>query len=650
MSIDSRKRGKLPSPGPFLAEITNHLDPSYMGSLEVVLIQNVVNPVSSQGGTYVVKYLSPFGGATSVRFEGNGPLNFNDVQKSYGFWMVPPDVGTIVMVIFVDGDPNQGYWFGCVQDTFQNHMVPGIAASEYINLTPEQRRKYDVNYLPVAEFNKSVQERNKTNVNTTSKPIHPFAERLLQQGLLADTIRGVTSSSARREVPSSVFGISTPGPLDKNGPTKQIWASGDRKAPVSRLGGTTFVMDDGDVNGQNELVRIRTRTGHQILMHNTKDLIYIANGKGTAWIEMTSKGKIDIYAQDSVSIHTEKDFNFFANGDINFEAAGNFNIRSGKDFKIETPDNLHLDIGQTGFITVTNGNLEVLTQGNNNFTAGANTNIRSNGQHLESASQIHMNGPAAEAAQSVTPIGKYILPSTRYTPTGWPTRYKGDDILTIVKRAPMHEPWTLHESPTVSEIPASAGPGRTTPYPNANVPPPVAVQAPAAPPPAVPAGAPATTVTAPAALPPAPPPPPPAAQPAAESPPPTSTTETLTFSADAWFDFDRSVLLPAGITALTNFADQLNQKIKQKGGAYNIIITGHTDSVGTDAYNISLSQRRANAAKTFLVSKGLISNFITTVGKGESSPVAPNTNANGSDNPAGRAQNRRVEIRVLVTT
>jgi OOP family OmpA-OmpF porin len=178
----------------------------------------------------------------------------------------------------------------------------------------------------------------------------------------------------------------------------------------------------------------------------------------------------------------------------------------------------------------------------------------------------------------------------------------------------------------------------------------VAVQAPAAPPPAVPAGAPATTVTAPAALPPAPPPPPPAAQPAAESPPPTSTTETLTFSADAWFDFDRSVLLPAGITALTNFADQLNQKIKQKGGAYNIIITGHTDSVGTDAYNISLSQRRANAAKTFLVSKGLISNFITTVGKGESSPVAPNTNANGSDNPAGRAQNRRVEIRVLVTT
>jgi OOP family OmpA-OmpF porin len=104
--------------------------------------------------------------------------------------------------------------------------------------------------------------------------------------------------------------------------------------------------------------------------------------------------------------------------------------------------------------------------------------------------------------------------------------------------------------------------------------------------------------------------------------------------------------LPSGITALTDFAEY----IKLKGGTYNIIITGHTDSVGTDAYNISLSQRRANAAKTFLVSKGLVSNFITTVGKGESSPVAPNTTANGSDNPEGRARNRRVEIRVLLTT
>mgnify|MGYP000041213177 CR=1 FL=1 len=60
----------------------------------------------------------------------------------------------------------------------------------------------------------------------------------------------------------------------------------------------------------NELIRLRTRTGHQILMHNSEDLIYIGNAKGTTWIEMTANGKIDIFADDSISIHSKGDFNF----------------------------------------------------------------------------------------------------------------------------------------------------------------------------------------------------------------------------------------------------------------------------------------------------------------------------------------------------
>lgn len=311
MPIEKRVSGKLPSPGPYLAEITNHLDPTYMGSVEVALIKGTPNTIAAQGNTYIVKYLNPFYGVTSIRFEGTNSSDFNDVQKSYGMWMIPPDIGTTVMVIFIDGDPNQGYWMGCVQDMYQNHMIPGIAASKYTQLTKEQERKYGTDYLPVAEFNKSVQRLSNPNPEKIGKPVHPFAERLLAQGLLLDTVRGVTSSSARREVPSSVFGISTPGPLDTSPGAKRGEIGYDEKvrAPVSRLGGSTFVMDDGDINGQNELIRIRTRTGHQVLLHNSHDLIYIANSKGTAWIELTSNGKIDIYAEDSVSIHTKQDFN-----------------------------------------------------------------------------------------------------------------------------------------------------------------------------------------------------------------------------------------------------------------------------------------------------------------------------------------------------
>lgn len=485
-SIETRTRGRLASPGPFLAEVTNHLDPSYMGCLEVALIKGIPSITANESETYVVRYLSPFSGTTSKRFEGTNSSDFNSVQKSYGFWMVPPDVGTTVMVIFIDGDPNQGFWMGCVNDLHQNHMVPGIAASKYTAITDEQRRKYGTDYLPVGEFLKATKKVEDPNVEKYPKPVHPFADRLLQQGLLLDKVRGVTSSSARREVPSAVFGISTPGPLDERQGSKKgtIGYSQKIQVPVSRLGGSTFVMDDGDVNGQNELVRIRTRTGHQILLHNSQDLIYIANSKGTAWIEMTSNGKIDIYARDSVSIHTETDFNFRADRDINIEAGRNINVKangnaetniggyhylivdgdqkisikgtkdeavgdtvkfsSGSDFNLSVANNIKQTAG-AGIDIGGEADIKIGTAGTLHF--GANGNI------LGSGAQIHWNGPAADApnsADSPSPppaLALFSLPN-RNPGTGWTDGnfYKADDIKSIMQRVPTHEPWDQHES------------------------------------------------------------------------------------------------------------------------------------------------------------------------------------------------------------
>ena len=452
MTTEKRTPGKLPSPGPFLAEITNHLDPTFMGGLEVVLVQSVTNYFAARqkstiGGVYNVKYLSPFSGSTSIRWEGNNPISFDDVQKSYGFFMVPPDIGTVGMVIFIDGDPNEGYWIGCVQDVFQNHMIPGIAASEFAGAPPELIRKYETSYLPVAEFLKKGIQGREFNPNLAEKPVHPFAERLFLQGLIKDNIRGVTSSNARRERPSGVYGISTPGPLDPDGPKKLIGYQGDNRAPVSRLGGSTFVMDDGDINGENELIRIRTRTGHQILLHNSEDLIYIANSKGTAWIEMTANGKIDIYAQDSVSIRSEKDFNLLAQGDINIEAGGDLSLKSGKNLNLESKDDFKLYVDGDGFLTV-NFNLEVNTAISNKFTAGLNTEIRSGGNHYETANQIHMNGPVADTARKVTAIPTNTLPdiivATSDPQASFSARFKDGVLNSIVKRAPTHEPYKQH--------------------------------------------------------------------------------------------------------------------------------------------------------------------------------------------------------------
>jgi OOP family OmpA-OmpF porin len=134
----------------------------------------------------------------------------------------------------------------------------------------------------------------------------------------------------------------------------------------------------------------------------------------------------------------------------------------------------------------------------------------------------------------------------------------------------------------------------------------------------------------------APPPPPPAA--AKPAPKPAPVAEKVTLAADVLFDFDKAVLKNEGKGKL----DDLAAKVK----AINlevVIAIGHTDSVGSDAYNQKLSVRRAESVKSYLVSKGVEPNRIYTEGKGEKQPVASNKTADG------RQKNRRVEIEVIGT-
>jgi OOP family OmpA-OmpF porin len=128
-----------------------------------------------------------------------------------------------------------------------------------------------------------------------------------------------------------------------------------------------------------------------------------------------------------------------------------------------------------------------------------------------------------------------------------------------------------------------------------------------------------------------------AAAPAAPAAP-VAAASKVTYAADAFFDFNKSVVKPAGKAKL----DDLVSKVK--GINLEVIIAvGHTDSVGSDAYNQKLSVRRAEAVKAYLVSKGIEKNRIYTEGKGEKQPVATNKTAEG------RAKNRRVEIEVVGT-
>ena len=136
------------------------------------------------------------------------------------------------------------------------------------------------------------------------------------------------------------------------------------------------------------------------------------------------------------------------------------------------------------------------------------------------------------------------------------------------------------------------------------------------------------------------PPPPPAPKVVAPPPPPPQPVAAtkVTYAADAFFDFDKAVVKAEGKAKL----DDLIGKVK--GINLEVIIAvGHTDSVGSDAYNQKLSVRRAEAVKAYLVSKGIEKNRVYTEGKGEKQPVADNKTKEG------RSKNRRVEIEVVGT-
>lgn len=123
-----------------------------------------------------------------------------------------------------------------------------------------------------------------------------------------------------------------------------------------------------------------------------------------------------------------------------------------------------------------------------------------------------------------------------------------------------------------------------------------------------------------------------------EAPPPQC--EKITLGTDTLFDFDRYELKAQGRTRL----DQLASDIHRAERLSTVKIVGHTDSKGSDAYNMRLGQRRADTVASFLVSRGIPAGKVAPSSMGESQPVAPNTLPNGRDNPEGRAQNRRVEI------
>jgi outer membrane protein OmpA-like peptidoglycan-associated protein len=119
----------------------------------------------------------------------------------------------------------------------------------------------------------------------------------------------------------------------------------------------------------------------------------------------------------------------------------------------------------------------------------------------------------------------------------------------------------------------------------------------------------------------------------------TPQATRLTVRNDVLFDFDKAELRPEAAEALGRVAEIIRQRSPRA-----VRIVGHTDSVGSDAYNQGLSERRARSVEQWLAGQGGALPPMQAEGRGESQPVAPNATPDGRDDPEGRQRNRRVEV------
>lgn len=320
--VDSKtQENALNSAGPYIGIIMDNEDPTCMGRMRVWIANLAKTPPDNKSGWITVGYAPPFYGATNLK--SSSTPDQSNTSQSYGMWFVPPDIGVQVLVMFVNNDPRQGYWFACVPNQLMNHMIPGIAQRGATSTNAPDRN-------PITEYNKQAVKEFTTQEaiysDTAKTPPHLVQASILSnQGLAQDDARGPSMSTVRRETPTGVFGISTPGRVLQR--LSDRFDSGlQYRTVTSREGGHQFVMDDGDALGQSQGIRLRSAKGGMVLINDTIGSVYVINQEGSAWVELTANGRIDVYGKGSINVHSQQDINLTADNDINILASNNFNV------------------------------------------------------------------------------------------------------------------------------------------------------------------------------------------------------------------------------------------------------------------------------------------------------------------------------------
>ena len=470
-------RGGAPAEfGPFYGIVKNTADSTRSGRVQVYINAFSNGNEDDSSNWTTVSYMPQFFGSTPYAPPKTGLGTYIDGNSnSYGMWFTPPDVGITVLCVFVNGDRSQGFYIGVAPDQSIGHMVPAVGASTAFVTENESQSAYfaGATQLPVVEINTNNPAiEGSGRFFDQPKPVQSVvAETMFRQGTIKDPERGPITSNSQRESPSAVFGISTPGVAVyqggiKPGEIKDKIDAGTLKPQdakvIGRVGGHSMIMDDGDTNGNNRLLRFRTTNGHQITMSDSGDFLYISHANGSAWFELGSEGTLDVYATNSINLRTRGDINLHADRDINMYAGRKFSVKAEDTVQLQSQADFKIS-AQTNFNVYSKGTIGVKSDGSIALQS-SNGSWNGGGSLLLTGGAIDLNGPAAPDVAAVAPITKTIMDDTKFsTSAGWSVAK--DSLTSIVNRAPTHEPYPYHNKGVDVQI--SLETGKPTPPPGA---------------------------------------------------------------------------------------------------------------------------------------------------------------------------------------
>ena len=335
-------------------------DPQQMGRVKIWV-------PSLDGDLYTIEdlpwatYMSPLAGQTRDYPAGpHGAKTSGFV--SYGFWAVPK-AGALVVVGFLYNDPNRRVYMGSY---FRDHGNRSL---------PVGRNRSDLAQAPVSD---------------TFEPMEPQTTNLNVQfnGQLTAAEAKTRGTYERSVAQDKTDKDGTEGyqvGLVEAADAKGVPQYESQAYVLTTPGRHSLIMQDNPATGR---VRIKTAAGHQIILDDANERIYVSTAKGASWFEMDQDGHIHVYGADSISMTTGGSFNLTASGDINFTAGGNVNVQAGAAMRLAACSALHASGAGV------------------NLESSSGFNILAAGDLLQTAPNIHLNGPGAGAAEcpAVAPI------------------------------------------------------------------------------------------------------------------------------------------------------------------------------------------------------------------------------------------------------